>query len=124
MPLYVLEATFQQIVPRLLLPRVRVEVTPGDRFACMIETLFGLARLGRADAKGMPHPSQLALFAWEFSDVIVLRSMIWMLDILKIGREFALEGLPLPRLPAGRGGWRVQIVSCVLGWRTVLARRN
>jgi quercetin dioxygenase-like cupin family protein len=54
--------------------RVRVEVTPGERFAHMIETLFGLARLGHTDAKGMPHPLQLALFAREFSDVIVLRS--------------------------------------------------
>ena len=54
--------------------RVRVEVTPGERFAHMIETLFGLARLGHTDAKGMPHPLQLALCAREFSDVIVFRS--------------------------------------------------
>jgi len=53
--------------------RVRVEVTPGERFAHMIETLFGLARLGHVNAKGMPHPLQLALFAREFSDVIVFR---------------------------------------------------
>ena len=50
--------------------RVRVEVTPGERFAHMIETLFGLARLGHTNAKGMPHPLQLGLFAREFSDVI------------------------------------------------------
>ena len=54
--------------------RVRVEITPGERFAQMIETLFGLARLGHTNAKGMPHPLQLALFAREFSDVIVFRS--------------------------------------------------
>lgn len=54
--------------------RVRVEVTPGERFALMIETLFGLARLGHTNAKGMPHPLQLALFANEFSDVIEFRS--------------------------------------------------
>jgi hypothetical protein len=54
--------------------RVRVEVTPGERFAHMIETLFGLARLGHTDARGMPHPLQLALFAREFSDEIVFRS--------------------------------------------------
>jgi len=53
--------------------RVRVEVTPGDRFALMIETLFGLARLGHTNAKGMPHPLQLALIAQEFSDAIVFR---------------------------------------------------
>jgi quercetin dioxygenase-like cupin family protein len=54
--------------------RVRVEITPGERFAHMIETLFGLARLGHTDAKGMPPPLQLALVAQEFSDVIVFRS--------------------------------------------------
>jgi mannose-6-phosphate isomerase-like protein (cupin superfamily) len=52
---------------------VRVEVTPGERFAHMIETLFGLAREGHVDAKGMPNPLQLALTAQEFSDVIVFR---------------------------------------------------
>jgi len=54
--------------------RVRVEVTPGERFAHMIETFFGLARLGHTNAKGMPHPLQLALVAREFSDVVVFRS--------------------------------------------------
>ena len=54
--------------------RVRVEVTPGERFAHMLETLFGLARLGYTNAKGMPSPLQLALFAQEFSDVIVFRA--------------------------------------------------
>ncbi len=54
--------------------RVRVEITPGERFAHMIETLFGLARLGHTNDKGMPHPLQLALFAREFSDVIVFRA--------------------------------------------------
>jgi quercetin dioxygenase-like cupin family protein len=54
--------------------RVRVEVTPGERFAHMIETFFGLARLGYTDAQGMPHLLQLLLCAREFSDVIVFRS--------------------------------------------------
>ena len=54
--------------------RVRVEVTPGERFAHMIETLFGLARLGHTNSKGMPDRLQLALFAKEFSDVIEFRS--------------------------------------------------
>jgi quercetin dioxygenase-like cupin family protein len=53
--------------------RVRVEITPGERFAHMIETLFGLARLGHVNGKGMPGPLQLALFAQEFGDVLVLR---------------------------------------------------
>ena len=52
---------------------VRVEITPGERFVHMIETLFGLAREGHVNKRGMPHPLQLALFATEFSDVMVLR---------------------------------------------------
>ena len=54
--------------------RVRVEITPGERFIHLIETLFGLARLGHTDRKGMPHPLQLALIAREFSDIMVFRS--------------------------------------------------
>jgi hypothetical protein len=54
--------------------RVRVEVTPGERFGLMLETLFGLARLGYTNAKGMPHPLQMVLFAHEFADVIEFRS--------------------------------------------------
>ena len=54
--------------------RVRVEVTPGERFAHMIETVFGLARLGHTNRKGMPDLLQLALFAQEFCDVIEFRS--------------------------------------------------
>ena len=53
---------------------MRVEITPGERFAHMIETMFGLARLGHTNAKGMPYPLQLALTGREFSDVIVFRS--------------------------------------------------
>jgi quercetin dioxygenase-like cupin family protein len=53
--------------------RVRVEITPGERFIHMIETLFGLARLGHTNSKGMPDPFQLALFALEFSDIAVFR---------------------------------------------------
>jgi quercetin dioxygenase-like cupin family protein len=52
---------------------VRVEITPGERFAHMIETLFGLAREGYVNKRGMPHPLQLALIATEFADVIVFR---------------------------------------------------
>ena len=54
--------------------RVRVEITPGERFVHVIETFFGLARLGHTDRNGMPNPLQLALSAQEFSDIIVFRS--------------------------------------------------
>ena len=52
---------------------VRVEITPGERFMQMIETLFGLAREGHVNKRGLPDPLQLALTATEFSDVAVLR---------------------------------------------------
>jgi quercetin dioxygenase-like cupin family protein len=35
--------------------RVRVEITPGERFVHMIETFYGLARLGHTHRKGMPY---------------------------------------------------------------------
>jgi len=54
--------------------RVWVEITPGERFVYMIETFFGLARLGHTDRKGMLHPLQLAVSAQGFKDVIVFRS--------------------------------------------------
>jgi mannose-6-phosphate isomerase-like protein (cupin superfamily) len=54
--------------------RVRVEVTPSERFLHMIETFFGLARLGHTDSKGMPRLLQLVPIAREFSDVVVFRS--------------------------------------------------
>jgi quercetin dioxygenase-like cupin family protein len=53
--------------------RARVEITPGERFGHMVETLFGLARLGHVNAKGMPSLLQLALIGQEFSDVVVFR---------------------------------------------------
>jgi quercetin dioxygenase-like cupin family protein len=53
---------------------VRVEVTPGERFVHMIETFFGLARLGYCDSKGMPRLLQLVLCAREFSDIVEFRS--------------------------------------------------
>src|SRR5438046_2963266 len=37
--------------------RVRVEITPGERFVHMIETFFGLARLGYTDSNGPALPA-------------------------------------------------------------------
>lgn len=51
----------------------QVWVSDGRRFLQMIETLFGLARDGHTDAKGTPDPLQLAMFATEYRDVLVLR---------------------------------------------------
>ncbi len=50
--------------------RVIVEVKPAERFEAMVANLFGLARDGKTDAKGMPNILQLAVFAREFEDVV------------------------------------------------------
>ena len=96
---------------------VSVEVTPGERFAHMLETLFGLARLGHTNGKGMPHPLQLALFAQEFEDVIVFRRPPRML-------QRAVFGVLAPI--ATRRGYRAtypQISRVVLAPRTSLGDR-
>jgi hypothetical protein len=40
----------------------------------MIETIFGLAKLGHTDATGLPSLLQLVMTAREFKDVVVFRS--------------------------------------------------
>ena len=44
-----------------------VEIIPGDRFGHMIETMFGLARLGYVNGKGMPNLLQMAMIGRESS---------------------------------------------------------
>ena len=51
----------------------RVVVSDGTRFVLTIENLFGLARDGHTNEKGLPAPLQLAMFATEFRDVLVLK---------------------------------------------------
>jgi len=51
----------------------RVWISDGTRFLQMLETAFGLARDGHTNSKGLPDPLQLAMFATEFRDVMVLR---------------------------------------------------
>lgn len=53
---------------------VIVEVAPGLRFVEMIGTIFGLARDGKTNDKGVPGALQLAVTATEYDDVIVLES--------------------------------------------------
>jgi mannose-6-phosphate isomerase-like protein (cupin superfamily) len=50
---------------------VVVEIRPGKRFEEMICNLFGLARDGKTNSKGMPSLLQLAMIAREFDDIIV-----------------------------------------------------
>ncbi len=47
-----------------------VEISPGVRFEEMVCNIFGLARDGKTNAKGMPNLLQLALISREFDDVI------------------------------------------------------
>lgn len=53
---------------------VVVEVDPGDRFVEMVGTFFGLARDGKVDRRGLPHPLQLAVTASAYRDVMVIAS--------------------------------------------------
>jgi mannose-6-phosphate isomerase-like protein (cupin superfamily) len=50
--------------------RVIVEIRPATRFEQMVVTLFGLAREGRTNKKGMPNLLQLAVISQEFADVV------------------------------------------------------
>jgi quercetin dioxygenase-like cupin family protein len=52
--------------------QVLVEVDPGERFVEMVGTFYGLARDGKVDKKGVPHPLQLAVSAKAYSDVMVV----------------------------------------------------
>ncbi len=54
--------------------RVRAEITPGARIVHMVETMWGLARLGHINSRGVPHPLQMAVTLREFSDVVAFRS--------------------------------------------------
>ncbi len=92
--------------------RIQVEITPGLRFAHMLETFFGLARLGHTDRKGMPYPLQLALSAQEFSDVMVFRS-----PPLAVQRAISGALAPVAR-------WRGYCATYPQLSRTVLATRT
>jgi mannose-6-phosphate isomerase-like protein (cupin superfamily) len=48
------------------------EIDPGTRFTEMVGTFYGLARDGKVDSKGIPHPLQLALSARGYSDTMVM----------------------------------------------------
>lgn len=51
--------------------QVMVEVCPGVRFGQMVGSMFGLARDGKVNRKGLPDPLQLAVMGAEYCDVIV-----------------------------------------------------
>ena len=49
---------------------ILVEIKPGAKFEEAVANMFGLARDGKTNARGMPNPLQLVLFAQEFDDVL------------------------------------------------------
>ncbi|MET0559459.1 MAG: cupin domain-containing protein [Solirubrobacterales bacterium] len=53
---------------------VVAEVSPGARFVEMVGTIFGLARDGKCDRKGIPRPLQLAVTASAYRDTMVIAS--------------------------------------------------
>jgi len=53
---------------------VVAEVSPGARFVEMVGTIFGLARDGKSDRKGVPRPLQLAVTASAYRDTMVIAS--------------------------------------------------
>ena len=53
---------------------VVVEVAPGDRFVEMVGTLFGLARDGKVNRRGLPGLLQLAVTANAYRDIMVITS--------------------------------------------------
>lgn len=74
---------------------VVVEVNPGARFVEMVGTFYGLARDGKVDGKGMPHPLQLALSARDYRDtMVVAKPPAWV--------QSALFGVLAP-IARGRG---------------------
>jgi hypothetical protein len=54
-----------------------------ERFELLIETMFRLAREGKTDATGRPHPRYLLVMAREFEDeVYVTRPPLWVQRLL------------------------------------------
>jgi quercetin dioxygenase-like cupin family protein len=53
---------------------VVAEVDPGELFTQVVGTMFGLARDGKSDRKGVPRPLQLAVSMSAYRDVIELTS--------------------------------------------------
>lgn len=82
--------------------QVVVEVDPGDRFVEMVGTMFGLARDGKVDRRGLPHPLQLAVTAGEYRDVMVLASPPAWVQRLAFG-VLAPLGRALGRRPSYAG---------------------
>jgi hypothetical protein len=72
-------------------------VSPALQFESLIESMFGLARDGKTNRKGMPNPVRMASIARAHRDVIRLPGIpAWLQDLA------TLSAMPLARL-AGYG---------------------
>jgi quercetin dioxygenase-like cupin family protein len=72
-------------------------ISPALQFESLIESMFGLARDGKTNKKGMPNPVRMAVIARAHRDVIRLAGVpAWLQDLGTLG------ALPLARL-AGYG---------------------
>ena len=75
----------------------RCTAAPALQFESLIESMFGLARDGKTNRKGMPNPVRMAAIARAHRDVIRLAGVpAWMQDLGTLG------ALPLARI-AGYG---------------------
>jgi hypothetical protein len=48
---------------------------PAGRFQTFIETVYGLIRDGKVNARGIPVPLQMAVIAWEFRKDVVFTAI-------------------------------------------------
>ena len=91
--------------------RVRVEVRPALRMEELFETAVALAREGRTNKRGMPHPLDLALFMSRFSSEVraplapagLVRAL--MAPLSWLARHKGLDAryrAPIPRAPQSR----------------------
>jgi quercetin dioxygenase-like cupin family protein len=83
-------------------------VSPALQFESLIESMFGLARDGKTNRKGMPNPVRMAAIARAHRDVIRLPLIpAWLQDLA------TLSAMPLARLAGYGAGY--QPVKPVLG---------
>jgi mannose-6-phosphate isomerase-like protein (cupin superfamily) len=54
--------------------QLMVEVSPGDRFVHLVGTMFGLARDGKVNRRGLPHMLQAAVSMAAYGDSMVISS--------------------------------------------------
>ncbi len=66
------------------------EVRPALQFESLIETMFGLARDGKTNRKGMPNPVRMAMIARAHRDVIRVAGVpAWVQDIGTLSADAA-----------------------------------